>query len=161
PVYRWALAIDRPAGECVSPPARLPNSPMRQLFSAAILLTAGTPVFSQNYDPPPAQTPDAATLQKIEERTPKLKAAHAAGYKDVPDIHQADLAVYFKAVEWITRHQEWYTADSGRQTLAVIDQGLKRAESAKGGKTPWLEPAGRSVARGYQSKIDGSIQPYG
>jgi predicted esterase len=118
-------------------------------------------VFSQNYDPPPPKTPDAATLKQIEEGTAKLKKAIEAVYKDVPDIHQADLVVYVKAVEWITRHNEWYAADSGKQTLAVIDQGLKRAESAKGGKTPWLDSAGRSVARGYRSRIDDSVQPYG
>ena len=67
--------------------------------------------------------------------------------KDLPEVHQADLEVYVKAVDWIVRHQEWFTADSGNQTLAVIDQGVQRAVSAMGGKTQWLEPNGRSVAR--------------
>jgi pimeloyl-ACP methyl ester carboxylesterase len=134
---------------------------MRQLISAAILLAAGIPVFSQNYDPPPAKTPDAATLKQIDVGLGELRQAVAAAAKDLPKVHRADLEVYVKAVEWITRHNEWFTADSGKQTLAVIDQGLKRAESARGGKTPWLDPAGRSVARGYRSRIDGSFQPYG
>jgi hypothetical protein len=134
---------------------------MREFTAAAILVVAGSPVFSQTYDPPPAKMPDAATLKQIEERTAKLKEAVAAVIKDVPEIHRADLEVYLKAAEWIVRHNEWYTADSGKQTLAVIEQGIRRAESAKGGKTPWLEPKGRSVARGYRSSIDDSIQPYG
>jgi predicted esterase len=134
---------------------------MRHLLAAAALLAAGSPVFSQKYDPPPAKTPDPATLKKIDAGLAELRSAVAAAAKDLPPIHRADLEVYVKAVEWITRHNEWYTADSGKQTLAVIDEGIKRAASANGGKTPWLEPAGRSVARGYRSRIDSSVQPYG
>src|SRR5262245_45141093 len=133
---------------------------MLRLIAAALLLIAGAPVLAQNYDPPPAKTPDAPTLKKIEEQTAKLKQAVADASKKVPK-HEADLAIYVKAAEWIVRHQEWFTADSGKQTLAVIEQGLKRAEAAKEGRTPWLEVDGRSVARGYRSHIDGSVQPYG
>src|SRR5262245_26129815 len=99
---------------------------MRHLLAVAMLLTAGTPVFSQNFDPPPAKTPDAATLKQIANRTTRLKDAVAAVVKDLPEVHRSDLEVYVKAAEWIVRHQEWFTADSGKQTLAVIDQGLKR-----------------------------------
>ena len=134
---------------------------MRYTLAAAALFAAGTSVFSQTFDPPPAKSPDAATLKQIAERTTKLQDAVAGAVKNVPEIHRADLEVYVKAAEWIVRHQEWYTADSGKQTLAVIDQGIERAESATGGKTPWLEPKGQSVARGYRSRIDGSVQPYG
>jgi predicted esterase len=134
---------------------------MRHLLAVALVLATSIPVFSQNFDPPPAKTPDAATLKQIAERTEVLKAAVAAVVKDLPDIHRADLEIYVKAAEWITRHHEWYTADSGKQTLAMIEAGIKRAEIAKSGKTPWLEPKGKSVARGYRSKIDDSVQPYG
>ena len=133
---------------------------MQRLLSLAMLLAAGVPVFAQNFDPPPAKTPDTATLKKIEEQTAKLRDAVTEASKKVPQ-HEADLAIYVKAAEWIVRHQEWFTADSGKQTLAVIEQGLKRAETAKEGKTLWLDEPGRSVARGYRSMIDGSIQPYG
>lgn len=126
----------------------------------SILLITGIPALAQNFDPPPSKTPDAATLKLIEERTAKLREAVAEASKKVP-AHEADLAIYVKAAEWIVRHQEWFTADSGKQTLAVIEQGLKRAEAAKEGKTPWLNPKGESVARGYRSQIDGSVQPYG
>lgn len=134
---------------------------MRHLLTAAIAFVAGAPVFAQKFDPPASKAPDAATLKLIEERTTKLKEAVNAATPKIPEIHRADLEVYVKAAEWIVRHQEWYTADSGKQTLAVIEQGIKRADSARDGKTPWLEPKGKSVARGYRSKIDNSVQPYG
>ncbi|MBO0698188.1 MAG: prolyl oligopeptidase family serine peptidase [Zavarzinella sp.] len=133
---------------------------MRDLMLSAAVLSLGVPVLAQSYDPPPPKTPDAATLQRIKDGTAKLKAAVAAVAPRVHP-HEADLEVYVKAAEWIVRHQEWYTADSGKQTLAVIEQGLKRAEAAKQGKTPWLDEPGRAVARGYRSVIDGSVQPYG
>jgi hypothetical protein len=130
-------------------------------ISLTLLLLFGTSAMAQNYDPPPPKTPDAATLKKIAEGQAKLKDAVAAADKKVDEIHRADLEIYVKAVDWIVRHQEWYTSDSGKQTLAVIEQGIKRAESAMDGKMPWLEPKGRSVARGYRSRIDNSVQPYG
>jgi predicted esterase len=133
---------------------------MRQFIFSTVVLTMGVPVLGQSYDPPPPKTPDAATLKRIKDETAQLKAAVAAVAPRVHP-HEADLEVYVKAAEWIVRHQEWYTADSGKQTLAVIDQGLKRAEAAKDGKTPWLEQPGHAVARGYRSRIDGSVQPYG
>jgi predicted esterase len=133
---------------------------MRHLFLSVAVLSLGTPVLAQSFDPPPAKAPDAATLQRIKDETARLKTAVAAAAARVHP-HEADLEVYVKAAEWIVRHQEWYTADSGKQTLAVIEQGLKRADAAKDGKTPWLDQAGRAVARGYRSRIDGSVQPYG
>jgi dienelactone hydrolase len=133
---------------------------MRQFTVTAIALSVGFPALGQPFDPPPPKTPDATTLQRIKDETAKLKAAVVAATPKVPRL-AADLEVYVKAAEWIVRHQEWYTADSGKQTLAVIEQGLKRAEAAKDGKTPWLDQPGRAVARGYHSLIDGSVQPYG
>lgn len=134
---------------------------MRDAHILIALSIAATPICAQNYDPPPPKKPDQATLKLIDERTAKLKEVVADAVKKIDEIHRPDLEVYVKAVDWIVRHQEWYTADSGKQTLAVIDQGIERAESAREGKTPWLEPKGRSVARGYRSTIDQSVQPYG
>ncbi len=134
---------------------------MRHLFHLMILLAVAAPAFSQKYDPPKAKTPDAATLKLIEDKTAKLKEAVAAAAPKIDRIFRPDLEVYVKAAEWIVRHHEWYTANSGKQTLAVIDQGIKRAQSAMDGKTPWVKPKGRSVARGYRSTIDQSVQPYG
>ena len=133
---------------------------MTRVLAIVAFLVTGATVCAQNFDPPPAKTPDAATLKKIEEQTAKLKQAVAEASKKVPE-HEADLAIYCKAAEWIVRHQEWFTTDSGKQTLAVIEQGLKRAESAREGKMPWLEVEGRAVARGYRSVVDRSVQPYG
>ena len=110
-------------------------------------------MLAQKFDPPPAKTPDAATLKKIEEQTAKLKEA-------VSDL-EPDLTIFVKAAEWIVRHDEWFTADSAKQTLAILEEGFKRAEAIKAGKRPWRQVEGQMVARGYRSNVDDSVQPFG
>jgi len=132
---------------------------MQRITVLSVILVVVVPGAAQDFTPPPPKTPDADTLMRIKDQTAKLKEAIAEASKKVPK-HEADLAVYVKAAEWIQKHNEWFTADSGKQTLAVIDEGFKRAAAAKDGKLPWLEPVGR-VGRGYRSRIDGSVQPYG
>lgn len=126
---------------------------MKPFLSTIALLLACFPAAAQKFDPPSSKTPNAATLKLIQEKTAKLKEA-------VADLH-ADLTVFVKAAEWIVRHEEWYTVDSVKQTFAILEEGLKRAEFAKAGKRPWLEAEGQMVARGYESNVDESIQPYG
>ena len=131
-------------------------------FRIALLLSGSITisVFAQNFDPPPPKSPDADTLKLIAEKKVALDKVVADAVKQLPAIHQPDLLIYPKAVEWITRHREYYTADIGKQILAVIDQGMKRAAAASDGKPMWLDAVGKSVARAYRSRVDGSVQPY-
>ncbi len=71
----------------------------------------------------------------------------------------ADASVALKAATWILRHREFYADDSIAKTLRTIDLGIERAELLADGKHPWTEAKG-GAARGFVSKIDGSVQPY-
>lgn len=115
---------------------------------------------AQSFDPPKVKAPDEATIQLIRTKTTALQEVVAQAIQLKPTI-AADLEIYVKAAEYIVRHQEWLTADAGKQTLAVLDQGHKRADAVKAGQTPWLNGDAKGYARGYRSKIDGSVQPYG
>jgi hypothetical protein len=126
---------------------------MSRFASFAFVLAASIPVCAQQFEPPPAKTPDTATVKKIEEQTAKLR--------DAVKNTGPDVRVYLKAAEWIVKHQEWFTADSGKQTLAILEEGFKRAAAVKEGRTPWREVEGTTVGRGYQSNVDDSVQPYG
>jgi hypothetical protein len=130
-----------------------------------LVLLVSTATFAQKKDPvkkDPVKPPDAATIQKIKDETAKLKAAvEELRQKNVYDARIPDIEIYAKAGEWIVRHNEWFTADAGKQTLAVLAEGATRLESAKDGKSPWRDVDGKAVARGYRSRIDESIQPYG
>ncbi|MGL6096198.1 MAG: hypothetical protein ACRC7O_10435, partial [Fimbriiglobus sp.] len=109
---------------------------------------------------PKAFPPDAATRKQIESKLADLTAAVAALTKSLPDDIRTDVAVYAKAAEWVVRHGEWFTKDTGKQTLAVLDAGLDRVKSAAAGQAPWLDVRNQPVIRGYRSRVDGSIQPY-
>jgi predicted esterase len=135
--------------------------PLRLLFSAAVLGTAAASLPSQDYAPPPSQPPDAATLKAITDRADRLgKALDSLRRRGVADWMRADVEVYLKAAEWITRHDEFYQKDYAAWTLDALDRGLLRAALLSQGQAPWLQETGHTVVRGYRSAIDGSVQPY-
>ena len=130
---------------------------MRPLL--AVVLLAPT-VLGQPFDVPKAVPPDAETLKRIDAKRAELQSAVDGFPVDAFDDIRSDIEIYAKAAEWVVRHGEWFTKDSGKQTLAVLDAGLVRAKAAAGGKTPWRDVRNRPVIRGYRSKVDGSVQPY-
>jgi hypothetical protein len=74
-----------------------------------------------------------------------------------------DVLVYEKAVRWALDYNEVYDgkgAQPGSSVKKTLREGLERAKLMKAGKTPWATATGY-VVRGYRSKIDGSVQPYG
>jgi pimeloyl-ACP methyl ester carboxylesterase len=126
---------------------------------AGLLAAAALP--AQNYAPPPAKSPDAATLKVIADKTAQLgKAISSLRRQGVRDPGLADVEVYHKAAVWIVRHNEFFTKDAATWTLEALDRGLLRARFLGMGEFPWLQPAAYSVARAYRSRIDDSVQPY-
>ncbi|MEQ2007923.1 MAG: prolyl oligopeptidase family serine peptidase [Limisphaerales bacterium] len=71
-----------------------------------------------------------------------------------------DVQIYHKAVDWALRHDEFYTTNEVATARDLLKRGGERAAALREGKAPWLAQTGL-VVRAYQSKIDGSIQPYG
>jgi hypothetical protein len=70
-----------------------------------------------------------------------------------------DVEIYEKAVRWAVDYKEVF--DKGIPAVKnVLKTGLARAKAMKEGNTPWTTQTGL-VVRGYRSKIDGSVQPYG
>lgn len=71
-----------------------------------------------------------------------------------------DVLIYHKAVDWALRHDEFFRTNEVAIARDLLKRGAERAQSLREGKAPWLAQTGL-VVRAYQSKIDGSIQPYG
>ena len=71
-----------------------------------------------------------------------------------------DVQIYHKAVDWALRHNEFYNTNQISTARNFLKQGGERAAALREGKSPWTTQTGL-VARGYLSKIDGSVQPYG
>ena len=71
-----------------------------------------------------------------------------------------DVEVYHKAVDWALRYDEFFKSQEIAVAHDLLRRGLERAQEIRAGKTPWLTQTGL-VVRGYRSKIDGSVQPFG
>ncbi|MCO6458191.1 MAG: prolyl oligopeptidase family serine peptidase [Pirellulaceae bacterium] len=77
-----------------------------------------------------------------------------------PFARTADVTALLKAVELALLHNEFYAAGdlpAARELLALARQ---RVDQLAAGNPDWLRQRGR-VVRGYDSRIDGSPQPYG
>ncbi len=127
----------------------------------ATLVAAAGPLLAQDFSPPPANAPDAATAKAIAEKTDKLGQRLRALRRDnVREPYLAEAEVFHKAAVWITRHNEFFQKEAPAWALEVLDAGLLRASQLAQGESPWLNQTGRGVARAYRSRLDGSVQPY-
>src|SRR6266536_3599677 len=71
-----------------------------------------------------------------------------------------DVEIYHKAVDWALRFDEFYKSNEVQVARTLLQQGRERAGALREGKPSWATATGL-VVRGYVSKIDGSVQPYG
>ena len=71
-----------------------------------------------------------------------------------------DVRVYFKAVHDALEYQEFFAPADVAKAKELLREGLDRADSLKRKSAPWTEQTGL-VVRGYVSKLDDSVQPYG
>lgn len=71
-----------------------------------------------------------------------------------------DVEVFSKAVLWAVELNEVYSAKQVVDARNLLKVGNERLAALKAGKTPWTTATG-NVVRGYRSRIDGSVQPYG
>jgi pimeloyl-ACP methyl ester carboxylesterase len=71
-----------------------------------------------------------------------------------------DVQVFHNAVRYALAYNEFFDLKEIPVAREILLQGGKRAESLRDGKAPWTVATGL-VVRGYVSRIDGSVQPYG
>ncbi len=106
-----------------------------------------------------------------DEQRAELTAGVAALGKDIDALKNSlkgkpaldllpDVQIYHKAVDWALRHDEFFNTNQVNTARTLLKQGGERAAALREGKSPWTTQTGL-VARGYLSKIDGSVQPYG
>jgi dienelactone hydrolase len=79
-----------------------------------------------------------------------------------PEMRDAlpDVQIFQKAVDWALRYDEFYKSNQVDVARTLLQQGVERAKAVWAGEAPWNNATGL-VVRGYISKIDGSVQPYG
>jgi dienelactone hydrolase len=71
-----------------------------------------------------------------------------------------DVQIYHNAVRYALLYNEFYDPKEIKIAHKMLEQGRDRVEQLRAGKAPWTTATGL-VVRGYLSKIDGSVQPYG
>ena len=114
--------------------------------------------------PPKGSPVPEADRARLKEGLDLLKAEIDALAKDpkAADL-LPDVEIYHKAVRYALDHDEMYV-DKNRNDIhvctALLKKGMERAKELKEGKPSWPTATGL-VVRGYRSKIDGSVQPYG
>ena len=128
-------------------------------------MTAAEPATPGRQVPPPGiRIPDEARqeleagAQSLAREIDSLRGA----LKEKPDklALLADVQIFHKAVDWALRHDEFYRSNEVQVARALLAQGRERAARLRAGDAPWTSSTGL-VVRGYVSKIDGSVQPYG
>jgi dienelactone hydrolase len=71
-----------------------------------------------------------------------------------------DVQIFHKAVHDALKYQEFFDPKDIAKAKHELGEGISRAQSLLKGESPWASQIGL-VVRGYVSKIDGSVQPYG
>ncbi len=71
-----------------------------------------------------------------------------------------DVLVFHKAVRFALEGNEFFNANEFEKARNILQEGQARADALAHGDAPWTKQTGL-VVRGYISKIDGSVQPYG
>lgn len=71
-----------------------------------------------------------------------------------------DVQIYYNAVHYALIYNEFFAKGDIAKAKVLVKEGLERAKALQDGQAPWTKASGL-VVRGYDSKIDGSVQPYG
>jgi dienelactone hydrolase len=71
-----------------------------------------------------------------------------------------DVRIYERAVSTALKNNEFFDAADVAKAKELVQEGQARADQLSRGESPWTRASGL-VVRGYVSKIDGSVQPYG
>src|SRR5436190_23505840 len=71
-----------------------------------------------------------------------------------------DVVIFHNAVRYALENNEFFKADEIGKAKVLLQAGEERAAQLTAGQSPWTTATGL-VVRGYVSKIDRSVQPYG
>ncbi|HEX4946320.1 MAG TPA: prolyl oligopeptidase family serine peptidase [Blastocatellia bacterium] len=137
-------------------------------FLALLFITAFTfaqpPATNKPIPPAGIEIPaaDRAEMQAGVDALGKEIATLRSELKDKPNLLDLlpDVQIFYYSVYYALKYNEILNAREIPLANAQLKQGLERAQELRAGKPSWTTQTGL-VVRGYVSKIDGSVQPYG
>ena len=113
--------------------------------------------------PPPGIDVPPADREELEQGLKSLSDAirQLAQRKDARTQRLLpDVQVFHKAVHDALVYHEFFATSDIRKAKSLLKEGRVRAEQLLAGRAAWDDATGL-VVRGYISRIDGSVQPYG
>lgn len=128
---------------------------MKQLLTA---LTLSLCVFAADKPVPPlgveVSANDRAELEK------GIAALSAAIDKVKGSELATDVIIYRDAVRFALQYGEFFKPEEVGRAKELLRTGMERADALSRGEATWPKATGL-VVRGYRSRIDDSVQPYG
>ncbi len=131
---------------------------MRSLLGLLLCVSAAYPQAASIRPVPPPGIELSPTDRA--ELTNRLRALEAATDKLTGHPLLPDVLIYQNAVRYALAHNEFFKPDEILKAHRLLTNGLERARLLAEGKHPWTTATGL-VVRGYVSRIDRSVQPYG
>src|SRR5579884_1007236 len=150
-------------------PSRSPYTARMIAHRTALLLVLLFPAFCLSQEvrriPPPGVQIPAADRQALQAGLQELLAQvqllrQSAHEKPAVAELLPDVEIYSNAVQYALTYDEFFKLDEVPKAKKLLAEGLARAAELRSGKPSWIRATGL-VVRGYVSKIDGSVQPYG
>ncbi len=139
---------------------------MKNLF-CLLLFTAIA--FAQTPTQPPAGRPPMKPIPPVGVEVPAADRAELeAGLQRLKTAIDKlgnnpllpDVMIYHEAVRYALAYNEFFNVNDIAKAKVLLQHGEERAQQLSQGKAPWTNAPGL-VVRGYVSKIDKSVQPYG
>jgi hypothetical protein len=142
---------------------------MLSVFVLAALLHADGPGDNQADKVRPVPPPGINIEDAVRS---ELQAGVDGLGKEIEQLHQdlkgiptllellPDVQIFHNAVRYALTFDEFYDQKQTDIARKLLAQGTERAQLLRARKVPWTTATGL-IVRGYQSKIDGSVQPYG
>lgn len=104
---------------------------------------------------------DRAATMRTQLKTLQEKIAAVRETKDATKIALLpDVMIFERAVRCALDYQEFFDVKEFDKADALLVEGIKRADQLLAGKPEWISQKGL-VVRGYISRIDNTVQPYG
>src|SRR5262245_14420822 len=130
--------------------------PMKRLLPALLILTAAQAADIKPVPPPGVPVPPADRAE--------LEAGVARLGRSIEKIRDnplvADVQIFHNAARYALQYDEFFKPEEIYRAKELLRQGQERADALARGSAPWASATGL-VVRGYVSRIDRSVQPYG
>ena len=135
------------------------------LWIALAAMMGAQPSMSERKVPPPGIRIPDETWKELEAGAKSLAReieSLRVALKAKPDKLELlpDVQILHKAVDWALRYDEIHRSNEVQIARALLSEGKERAAQLRKGEAPWTSMTGL-VVRGYVSRLDGSVQPYG